>query len=201
MENNNTKKTGKKKERRKKTDSVGFEPGTFGSTRLHLTTTPLRLITEPWGKVFDLMPFGWTFRRQNDQAALTGLSTVKKNNANAYSMAMNEWKNIIMPFKFKLNKTTIHVLVCKVARRTYMFCYLNFRCYFEANGQNHINFRLIQVLKNSMAWHFLTFTSPSSKLGFVYHPCCGVEEQMLIFSSSLTPGQVKASWFEIQSLR
>ena len=31
-----------------------------------------------------------------------------------------------------------------------MFCYLDFRCYFEANGQNHIHFRLIQVLKNSM---------------------------------------------------
>ena len=49
-----------------------------------------------------------------------------------------------------------------------MFCYLDFRCYFEANGQNHIHFRLIQVLKNSMALHFLTFTSPSSKLEFVY---------------------------------
>ena len=64
-----------------------------------------------------------------------------------------------------------------------MFCYLDFRCYFEAHGQSHIHFRLIQVLKNSMAWHFLTFTSPSSKLEFVYPPCCGVEEQMLIFSS------------------
>ena len=80
-----------------------------------------------------------------------------------------------------------------------MFCYLDFRCYFEDNGQNHIHFRLIQVLKNSMAWHFLTFTSPSSKLEFVYPPCCGVEEQMLIFSSSLTPGRVKGSWIEIKS--
>ena len=26
-----------------------------------------------------------------------------------------------------------------------MFCYLHFRCYFEANGQNHIHFRLIQA--------------------------------------------------------
>ena len=62
----------------------------------------------------------------------------------------------------------------------HMFCYLDFRCYFEANGQNHIHFRLMQVLKNSMAWHFLTFTSPPSKLEFVNPPCCGVEEQMLI---------------------
>ena len=65
--------------------------------------------------------------------------------------------------------------------------------------KNHIHFRLIQVLKNSMAWHFLTFSSPSSKLEFVYPPYCGVEEQMLIFSSSLTPGRVKGSWIEIQS--
>ena len=74
-----------------------------------------------------------------------------------------------------------------------MFCYLDFRCYFEANGQNHIHFRLIQVLNNSMASHFLTFTSPSSKLEFVYPSCCGVEEQLLILSSSLMPGQVKGS--------
>ena len=65
-----------------------------------------------------------------------------------------------------------------------MFCYLDFRCQFEANGQNHIHFRLIQVLNNCIAWHFLTFTSRSSKLEFVYPPCCGVEEEMLIFSSS-----------------
>ena len=41
----------------------------------------------------------------------------------------------------------------------HMFSYLHFWCYFEANGQNHINFRPIQILKNSMAWHFLTFRS------------------------------------------
>ena len=74
-----------------------------------------------------------------------------------------------------------------------MFCYLDFRSYFEANGQNHIHFRLIQVLKNSIALHFLTFTSPSSKLEFVYPACCGVEKQMFIFSSRLTPGRVKGS--------
>ena len=32
-----------------------------------------------------------------------------------------------------------------------MFDYLDFRCYFEANGQNHMHFRLIQLPKNSMA--------------------------------------------------
>ena len=39
----------------------------------------------------------------------------------------------------------------RLQSRTQKFCYLDFRCYFEANGQNHIHFRLIQVLKNSMA--------------------------------------------------
>ena len=65
---------------------------------------------------------------------------------------------------------------------------LDFRCYFEAYDRNHFYFRL-----NSMACHFPTFRSPCSKLEFVYPPCCGVEEQMLIFSSSLTPGLVKGS--------
>ena len=35
----------------------------------------------------------------------------------------------------------------------HMFSYFDFRCYFEANhsnGQNHIHFWLIQVLKNSV---------------------------------------------------
>ena len=50
----------------------------------------------------------------------------------------------------------------------YMFSYLDFRCYFEANGQNHIHFWLIQVLKNSMTWYFLTFRPFSSKPEFVY---------------------------------
>ena len=49
-----------------------------------------------------------------------------------------------------------------------MFSYLDFRCYFEANAQNHIHFWLIQVLKNSMTWYFLTFRPLSSKLEFVY---------------------------------
>ena len=50
----------------------------------------------------------------------------------------------------------------------HMFSYLDFRCYFEANGQNHIHFWLIQVLKNSMTWYFLTFRPLSRKLEFVY---------------------------------
>ena len=45
-----------------------------------------------------------------------------------------------------------------------------------SNGQNHIHFWLIQVLKNSMTWYFLTFRSRSSKLEFVYS---GVSPVML----------------------
>ena len=124
-------------------------------------------------------------------AALIELLTIKKQCKCIFHG--NEWmKEHNYPFQ---NADTRP----RLQRRTHMFCYLDFRCYFEANGQNYIQFRLIQVLKNSMAWHSLTFTSPSSKLEFVYPPCCGVEEQMLILSSGLTPGRVKVSWSEIQS--
>ena len=53
------------------------------------------------------------------------------------------------------------------------------------NDQNHIHFRLIQVLKTGMALHFVTFRSLSNKPEFSIYPpwsCGGVEEQMLIFS-------------------
>jgi len=89
----------------------------------------------------------------------------------------------------------------------HMFSYLDFRCYFEVNGQNHIHFRLMQVLKSSMGWHFLTLRSLSYKLEFVYmYPpwSCGLEEQMLIISSSLTLGcvnrRVEGSWNPIPKL-
>ena len=142
------------------------------------------------------MRFVWTFRRQDNQAALTGILTVKKKQCKRIFHG-NEW---MKEHNYVLQTLQNDHTRPRVQSRTQnMFCYLDFCCYFEANGQNHIHFRLIQVLKNSMAWHFLTFTSPSSKLEFVYSPCCGAEEQMLTFSSSLTPGRVKGSWFEIQS--
>ena len=56
IENNNIK-NGKKRRKEKKKGGVGLEPGTFGSTRLHLTTILQRLIMQPWEKVFNLMPF------------------------------------------------------------------------------------------------------------------------------------------------
>ena len=73
--------------------------------------------------------------------------------------------------------------------RTYIVCFTkqSFLRYFLisisavtlkliSNGQNHIHFWLIQVLKNSMTWYFLTFRSRSSKLEFVYS---GVSPVML----------------------
>ena len=75
----------------------------------------------------------------------------------------------------------------------HMFSYLDFRCCFEANGQNHIHFWLIQVLKNSMAWHFHTFRSlsygspggPHSDFVYIFHFSIFVFH-FLIFSSPFT---------------
>ena len=55
-----------------------------------------------------------------------------------------------LPEIIMLFKTPIQVLVCKVGHKMYV-CYLDFRCYFEANGEDHIHFRLIQFFKNSIA--------------------------------------------------
>ena len=80
-------------------------------------TTPQGLIMLPWGKVFSWMLFPCNFRKQtafkDDQAALTELLRVKKNNIN--SMAIIQCKNIIM-----LYKTPIHVLVWKVGCKTHV---------------------------------------------------------------------------------
>ena len=106
IENTNTKrgekKEGKKELSRTRTQHLRLD----AITHNHYTTNA------------DFIPFPWNFRRQDDQASLTELLAVKKNDVNAYSMAMNEWKNIIM--LYKLYKTTIHVLVCKVGRKTYV---------------------------------------------------------------------------------
>ena len=85
-------------------------------------------------------------------AALTELLTVKKQCKHIFHG--NEWmKEHNYAFQNADTRPGLQ------SRTQNMFCYLDFRCYFEANGQNHIHFRLIQFLKNSTAWHFLTFTS------------------------------------------
>ena len=69
-----------------------------------------------------------------------------------------------------------------------------FRSYKDKRWTN-CSFGSYRFTKNSIAWHVLSPRSLSSKLEFVYPPWpWGVDEQMLIFSSSLTPGWVKGSW-------
>ena len=77
-----------------------------------------------------------------------------------------------------------------------MFSYLDFCCYFEANSQNRIHFRPIQVLKNSI-WHDIFSVSdhfPASWNLYIPRDLPEAEEQLLIFSLSWTPGRVKGSW-------
>ena len=57
-------------------------------------------------------------------------------------MATNEQNNMCLT-------KPIH-FVNEVGGKTYV-SYLDFCCYFEANGQNDIHFRPMQVIKNSMA--------------------------------------------------
>ena len=122
------------------------------------------------------MLFPCNFRQQtvfkDDRAALTKLLTVKKQCKFYGNNSMKE-------HNYALQNADACPRLQSRMQNIIMFCYLNFCCYFEANGQNHIHFQLIQVLKKSMAWYFLTITAPSSKLEFVYHPCYWVKEQML----------------------
>ena len=85
------------KKQQQQNQQTGFEPGTFGSTRLHLTTTPLKMISCWSRKVFNLIPFPWNFCRKTHckvyGAVLTGLLTVKKQ----CKRISWQWKNI--PYK------------------------------------------------------------------------------------------------------
>ena len=152
-------------------------------------------------EVFYFMPFPRKLRQQTPLKMIepreTALLTVKKTTTTKTERIswQHEWKNI----HCMLYKADTPRLRSTMQNICFLISISAVTLKLISNGQNHIHFWLIQVLKNSMAWHFLTFTSPSSKLEFVYPPCCGVEEQMLIFSSGLTPGRVKGSWIEIQS--
>ena len=53
-----------------------------------------------------------------------------------------QWKNIC-------HHTKPIQLVCEVGRKTCFFISISAVSYFEASGQNHIHFRLIQVLKKT----------------------------------------------------
>ena len=136
------------------------------------------------------MPFPRKIHRQTPlkmtEPRKTALLTVKKQQQQKQNAFLgNEWMNerICNRYTSSAKYDAKH-----------MFSYLDFRCYFEANGQNHIHFWLIQVLKNSMTWYFLSFRPLSSKLEFVYMYSVSpvilrsrVEEKMLIFSSIESP--------------
>ena len=135
-------------------------------------TTPQGLIMLPRGKVFSWMLFPCNFHQQtafkDDRATLTELLRVKKQYKFHGNNSMQEHNNALQ------NTNTCPRLQSRMQNICFV---LNFCCYFETNGQNHIHFQLIQVLKNSMAWYFLTITAPSSssKLESVYPPCCRVK--------------------------
>ena len=86
------------------------------------------------------MPFPWNFRRQtlfkDDRVVQTELLTAKMYE---HFMAMKEH------ISYKADTT-------RLRSRTQNICFfisISAVSYFEANGQNHIHFRLIQVLKKT----------------------------------------------------
>ena len=81
---------------------------------------------------------------RSSPAALTELLTVKKQCKRIFHG--KEW---MKEHNYAFQNADTRPL-CKVGLKAYV-CYLDFRCHFEANGQNHIHFRLIQFLKNSTA--------------------------------------------------
>ena len=91
---------------------------------------------------------------------------------------MNGWKNIIVLYKRLENDDTRP----RLQSRTQNVCFVISISAIILKLTVKITYIFGSFFNNSMAWYFVTFTSPSSKLKFVYPPCCGVEEQMLIFS-------------------
>ena len=128
------------------------------------------------------------------RAALTELLTVKrktKNNANVFRG--NEWMkehNYALQNAYtrpRLQSRTQNI--CLVISISAVILKLMVKITYIFGS-----YRFLRI-----AWHEIVSLSHhlnSSK----YLPCCGVEEQMLIFSSSLTPGRVKGSWNPIPKL-
>ena len=107
-------------------------------------------------KKSDLMPFGWTFRRQDDQALLTGLLPVKKT-----MQTHIPWQEWMEEHNYALQTLQNDDTRPRLQSRTQSICFVISisAVILKQNGQNDIHFRLIQVLKSSMAWYFLTFTT------------------------------------------
>ena len=108
----------------------------------------------------------------------TALQTVKKTTTTKTERIsrQHEWKNVhCMLYKADTSRLRSSMQnICFL--RSFLISISAVTLKLISNGQNHIHFWLIQVLKNSMTWYFLTFRSRSSKLEFVYS---GVSPAML----------------------
>ena len=108
----------------------------------------------------------------------TALLTVKKTTTTKTERIsrQHEWKNVhCMLYKADTSRLRSSMQnICFL--RSFLISISAVTLKLISNGQNHIHFWLIQVLKNSMTCYFLTFRSRSSKLEFVYS---GVSPVML----------------------
>ena len=123
---------------------------------------------------------------EDDRAALT-----EKKNVNAF-----HGDELMEEHNYALQKADKPRL--RSSTQKHMFCYLDFRCNFEANDQNHIHFRLIQVLKNGMIWHYILSLSDHFPASWnpVYIPVTLRRSRRAnphLLLSSLTSGRVKGS--------
>ena len=118
------------------------------------------------------MPLPWKIHRQMPLKMIeprkTALLTVKKKKTTTTKTEriswQHEWKNI----RCMLHKADTPRLRSTMQNICFLISISAVTLKLISNGQNHIHFWLIQVLKNSMTWYFLTFRPLSSKLEFVY---------------------------------
>ena len=120
-------------------------------------------------EVFYFMPFPRKLRQQTPLKMIepreTALLTVKKTTTTKTERIswQHEWKKI----RCMLHKADTPRLRSTMQNICFLISISAVTLKLISNGQNNIHFWLIQVLKNSMTWHFLIFRSLSSKLEFV----------------------------------
>ena len=92
-----------------------LNPGTFGYMRLYFTTTPRRLITSLWRKLFNLMRYPWNFRQQIRSVWSSRINRAidSEKTMSTHFMATNEQNNMCFT-------KPIH-LVSEVGGKTYVF--------------------------------------------------------------------------------
>ena len=120
------------------------------------------------------MPFPRKIHRQTplkmNEPRKTALLTVKKKKTTTTTTKteriswQHEWKNI----RCMLQKADTPRLRSTMQNICFLISISAVTLKLISNGQNHIHFWLMQVLKNSMTWYFVTFRLLSSKLEYVY---------------------------------